>query len=198
MTIILFGDSISSGTPTTIANYKQSTGYQMQQLTDRRVIDMSHAGMRVCRAIDDNNWVVKLADIALLDSINILSRLPMGKDVDVIIQLGANDVKNNTPVLDVKSYIKAAVTFIQRFGSNPVLISPVGTYLEAPGSLPLYDELRVAYGTIAAQHGCQHIGGRSLIDPNNPDLYALPDDEHLSALGHFIMASNIMAALCND
>lgn len=195
MTIIHFGDSISSGTPTTIANYSESTGAQMQLLTSRRVIDLSHAGMRLCRAVDPNSGYVKLVSCGLMDSINVLGRLPMGSDVDVIIQLGCNDINNGTPLLTIKTQAKAVVDSILALGSNPVLISPIGRYLEDVNAASTYNDVRSAYASIATSHGCTHINGRTLIDPNDGTLYALPDDEHLSALGHAVMALNIMANL---
>ncbi len=194
-TVIFFGDSIASGTPDTVTSRDQLACEQMKAFTSARIVDLSFAGMRLCRAVAPELFLSEHIPLGINDITNIFSRMNLNSDTYVVVQVCCNDAKNGTPILSIKSQAKAAVDSIMALHANAVLISPVGQYMENVSIASPYNDVRTAFTGIAAAHGCTHINGRSLIDKTNPDFYAMPDDEHLSPLGLIEFAKNFVLAM---
>ncbi len=189
--LICFGDSISGGKPDDIKNVWD----HIRSLTSYRVRDLSWAGMRLCKAVAPELALSQYLPLGINDVSNIYTRLPAGEEVYVFAQLGVNDIKNNTDIKSIKSQTEAWVDSILCLGSKPVLISPVGNYLEDEEMTALYGQVRDCYEAIATDRSIKHINGRTLIDKDDDTLYALPDPEHLSPLGHIEMANAIILAM---
>ncbi len=191
--IIAIGDSISGGLP----NDERNVWDHIRCLTGYRVRDLSWAGMRLCRAVAPELVLSQYIPLGINDITNIYTRLPAGEDVYVFVQLGVNDIKNNTLLSSIEAQASAFIDSQLCLGSKPVLISPVYQYLEDEETTILYTPVRELYETLAVKYSIKHIKGIDLIDKTNPDMYVSSDPgaEHLSNLGHIEMANGIILSI---
>lgn len=158
-------------------------------------------------ATPSRNWPFLLAQAQGLDYLNLsvggetFRKAALDKSIGfdpdhIIVALGTNDLFNtryiNVIEADIQAYLEKLTEI---YAGTPVtVITPIAQYgMNAESNMfnsVLFEEVRKAIESAAAQYGCEMIDGRDLF-PGTVEYYAPNDGVHPGSLGFEIIAKRL-------